>query len=124
MADGKHTPGPWSVSGISQADGSISIAKDGIVIAYATNASSFGDFINAALSGRKDFGAPDTAFTQLANARLLAAAPELLAVAKKAESYLAYIAQHLEEHEFSGHAGNCTIIGKELRAAIAKAGAP
>lgn len=72
-----YTPGPWAISSISQETGEIGIAKDGVVIAYATNAASFGDFINATLKGRKDFGSPDTAHTQFANARLMAAAPEL-----------------------------------------------
>jgi hypothetical protein len=73
------TPGPWVVSGISMDDGSISIAHPGyrIVIACVTNAASFGDFIASAATGRRDFGAPDVARTQWANARLIAAAPEM-----------------------------------------------
>ena len=34
----RHTPGDWLIIGISQDDGSISIAKDQIVICYVTNA--------------------------------------------------------------------------------------
>ncbi len=76
-----HTPGPWNISGMSMNDGSISIghAEYRIVIAYVTNAASLGDFVAAAMRGRRDFGAPDTAKAQWANARLIAAAPDLLA---------------------------------------------
>lgn len=82
--ESKHTPGPWSVRGVSMEDGSISIGseKHRIVIAYATNAASLGDFVSAAVRGRRDFGAPDTAQTQWANARLIAAAPDMLAALK------------------------------------------
>jgi hypothetical protein len=75
----KFTPGPWRVSGVSMEDGSISVGHDEyrIVIASVTNAASFGDFVAAAFKGRTDFGAPDTAKTQWANARLIASAPEL-----------------------------------------------
>jgi len=69
------TPGPWGITSVSIEDGSIGIAKDRIVIAYATNASSFGDFINEALT-KGTFGSPGAATTQWANARLIAAAPD------------------------------------------------
>lgn len=76
----EHTPGPWIIKGTSMETGSISVGPEDlrIVIAYVTNAASFGDFVSATLKGRRDFGAPDTAFTQQANARLIAAAPEML----------------------------------------------
>lgn len=79
MSETKWTPGPWAISGLSMNDGSISIgqAELRIVIAYATNAASFGDFVSAAIRGRRDFGAPDTAATQWANAHLITAAPDL-----------------------------------------------
>lgn len=82
----KHTPGPWIISGVSINDGSISVsyAEYRIVIAQVTNAASFGDFVSAAIKGRHDFGAPDTAATQWANARLIAAAPDMLAALKVA----------------------------------------
>ena len=63
----KHTPAPWHVSGISQHDGSVSIAKDRFVICLVTNAASIFDVVQ---------GHPPEA--QFANARLIAAAPELL----------------------------------------------
>jgi hypothetical protein len=109
----QHTPGPWEISGISMDDGSISIrhSEYRIIIAYATNAASFGDFVSAAIRGRRDFGAPDTAVTQWANARLIAAAPDLLAAAIWAEAALAPFS-----HEPSEKSGISM-----LRAAIAKA---
>lgn len=80
MSEAKHTPGPWQVIGISQDDGSISIGQPEyrIVIAYATNAASFGDFINGAMKrGGVKFAQSD-AHTQFANARLIAAGPDML----------------------------------------------
>lgn len=69
----KHTPHviaqflPLSVRGISINDGSISFGseKQRVVIGQITNACSFGDFVLAACKGRRDFGAPDTAATQM-----------------------------------------------------------
>ena len=71
----KATPGPWQTKGVSMEDGSISIGPTAypIVLAYVTNAASFGDFVTAALHGRRDFGAPDTAVTQWASADFIAA---------------------------------------------------
>jgi len=85
MSAAKHTPGPWRINGILQNTGSLTIGapEQRIVIADVHNAASFGDFIGAALRGRRDFGAPDTATTQLANANLIAAAPDLLAALKE-----------------------------------------
>lgn len=79
MSEFKGTPGPWLVGGVSMQDGAVSVshAKYRIVIASVHNAASFCDFISAALRG-EEFGAPDTAATQFANARLIAAAPDLL----------------------------------------------
>lgn len=74
MDNVKHTPHviaqflPLSVMGISMNDGSISFGseKHRVVIGQITNACSFGDFVLAACNGRMDFGAPDTAVTQMA----------------------------------------------------------
>lgn len=63
----KHTPGEWIISGISQEDGSISIAKGQIVLCYVTNAASFFEVVRGQHPS-----------VQFANARLIAAAPELL----------------------------------------------
>ncbi len=77
--EAKHTPGPWRIGSVSMNDGSLGITHDEyrLVIANVNNGASLGDFVTAAMRGRKDFGAPDTAKTQWANARLIAAAPDL-----------------------------------------------
>ncbi len=113
MSKRRHTPGPWSQKGISMDDGSISIGPDDlrIVICYVTNAASFGDFVSSALAGRRDFGAPDTAHTQHANARLIAAAPDLYAALLDAENMLA---DFLKPHE------DTSPTLEKMRAAIAK----
>ena len=69
----KHTPGPWTITGVSQETGSLSVGTDTprIVIAVVPNAASAG----AIILGR----APDT---QWANAHLIAAAPEMLEALK------------------------------------------
>ena len=58
---------PLEVKGVSMEDGSISFGPRNvrIVLGYITNACSFGDFVSSALKGRRDFGAPDTAVTQM-----------------------------------------------------------
>lgn len=116
-----HTPGPWRISGISMEDGSISIghAEFRLVIAYVTNAASFGDFVNATLKGRKDFGAPDTAHTQMANARLIAAAPDLL------EALQAWLAAHhssdISDEQHDRFAPEHMALVRRTRAVIVKA---
>lgn len=79
MSENGWTKGPWKISGVSMNDGSISVScpEQRIVVACVTNAASLGDFVAAAIKGRRDFGAPDTAKTQYANAHLIAAAPAL-----------------------------------------------
>jgi hypothetical protein len=99
-----HTPGPWVIKGISMDTGSISIGPEDlrIVIAYVTNAASFGDFVNATLAGRRDFGAPDTANTQQANACLIAAAPDLYEYVESSASAGCATAKKLMER-INGH---------------------
>lgn len=75
----KHTPGPWVVTGVSMTTGNVSVGmkEHRIVIAEVTNAASFGDMIVGAMKrggGRFEQG---DCHTQLANARLIAAAPDL-----------------------------------------------
>lgn len=79
MGEISHTPAPWAIGGVLQNTGDVTISAPalGIVIADVHNAASFGDFMNAALTKRR-FGHADDADTQWANARLIAAAPEML----------------------------------------------
>ena len=97
----KHTPGPWELFELKD---HMRILIPGLEIALIWH-------------GRADFPPPDI----LANARLIAAAPDLLELARKVAGYLEYLPALLEEAQMVGHAGNCTIIAKEARAAIAKA---
>lgn len=75
----KHTPGPWSVRGVSQESGSISVGSEAlrIVIADVTNAASFGEIVTESLRRGTTLGAAGAAHTQWANAYLIAAAPDL-----------------------------------------------
>lgn len=99
----KYTPGEWRISGISQDDGSISIAKDQIVICYVTNAASFFDVVSKR-----------TPEAQFANARLVAAAPELLDALVLAERFMSGFEGDPMQVEIEGSL-------RQMRTAIAKA---
>lgn len=76
----KHTPGPWTVTGVSMTTGNISVGmkEHRIVIAEVTNAASFGDMLAGAMRrGGGGFEQGDC-HTQHANASLIAASPDLL----------------------------------------------
>jgi hypothetical protein len=84
----KWTPGPWVFSGIREnGDFSISAEKLPVVVCDVHNAASLGDFVSEALK-RGTFGSPDAAHTQTANARLIAAAPELYDALEEATAML------------------------------------
>lgn len=75
----KWTAGPWQVTSISQDTGSIGIGQKDlrIVIADVHNAASLWDMLTGAMArGGGGFDQNDC-HTQFANARLIAAAPEL-----------------------------------------------
>lgn len=80
MADAKHTPGPWRVSGVSMQTGNVSISMDAhrIVIAEVTNAASFSDMLVGAMKRGGGSFDQDDCHTQMANARLIAAAPDMI----------------------------------------------
>lgn len=76
----KHTPGPWDVTAVSRETGNVSVGQRDlrIVIAEVTNAASFGDMLSGAMRrGGGGFEQGDC-HAQFANARLIAAAPDLL----------------------------------------------
>lgn len=85
----KHTPGPWKIKSISQETGSIGVGSEEhrILIADVTNAASLGDMLAGAMRrGGGSFSSNDCE-TQFANARLIAAAPDLLHFVKKVRVY-------------------------------------
>jgi len=57
----------------------------------------------------------------VATGHLIAASPDLIEFVVKVTNYLEYLPALLELGQMSGHAGNCTILAKQGRAAIAKA---
>lgn len=96
MNEPKWTPGPWAVSGVAQETGNISVGcpDQRIVIADVTNAASFGDMLSGAMRrGGGGFEQGDC-HTQFANARLIAAAPDLA----DAVMPLAEMAEYLDAH--------------------------
>ena len=113
----QHTPGPWRVHGINKETGSISIGPVGglYVIADVTNAASFGEMLAGAMkrgSGRFD---QKDGHTQWANARLIAAAPELLAALKEARLQIEYL-----DAKFQPTGTSANVLAR-IESAIAKA---
>lgn len=106
----EHTKGPWQITSISQDTGNIGVGckEQRILIADVTNAASFGDMIAGAMRrGGGSFANADC-HTQMANAMLIAAAPDLLYVAELVVSWL--------DEEEGAHA-----LCDKARAAIRKA---
>jgi len=76
----QHTPGPWNLPS-HVAGGDIGIIADSRLLAMVTN----------------DEDEPIADSEQLANARLMAAAPELLALCKTLRQRLADLLRHVDE---------------------------
>ena len=93
MSASDHTPGPWQ---LHKSDDTLVIGTDGREVAEAC-----GDYTEEAEWPRME-----------ANARLIAAAPELLAALKRAESHFGMLPSGMDEP------GS---VMAEIRAAIAKA---
>ena len=96
-----HTPGPWYADKL-QDRGAFNIFPAGATLALLQ------------VAGPAHYGAHPYALAAEANARLIAAAPELLAAAQKAESLI----PHLDDMD-SSHTTASVVAA--LRAAIAKA---
>lgn len=100
MSESKHTPGPWKVS-----------PTDDTVVIDATGAEV------AAIDG--DYNDPDTWPQMEANARLIAAAPDLLSEAKKQVEWLRMLRDQLPQWDIDGFEVDKRIAA--LEDAIAKA---
>lgn len=119
MSEVKHTPGPWVVTGVSMTTGNVSVGmkEHRIVIAEVTNAASFGDMIAGAMKrGGGGFDQSDC-HTQMANARLIASAPDLLDALKHLSSVYENIWVKMSDGEMAIVRGAWDV----AEAAIAKA---
>lgn len=90
----KHTPGPWTADTISMETGDWGVSQRDlrISICHVHNAASFGDFIAGAMKrGGGRFEQCD-AVTQIANARLIAAAPDMYDALKLAIGHIEHMA--------------------------------
>lgn len=91
---GKHTAGPWAVTADeneSETDGWLVVAADALFDTVA------------------NIEPQPTAGEELANARLIAAAPEMLEACRAVEFFL------------RGHPGEASVIREKLKALLAKA---
>lgn len=102
----KHTPGPWVV-GPTDDTVVTHLGKDGV------------RYEVAAIDG--DYNHPDKWPVMEANARLIAAAPELLGALVEAKRMLGAYALLLERGENASDAARVTAIEKQAAAALAKA---
>ena len=94
----KHTPGPWKIKGPDRVEGDYAILADGFIIAQAYKQTD------------------DDRFEPVdANARLIAAAPELLKECEKSLEAFLHIQQYIEPSMIDEDGI------KQLKAAIAKA---
>ena len=102
MSDAKHTPGPWAVS--TQGVGFEVDSADGWQVAQAQQ--------------RHEDGRGKEATMRLANARLIAAAPELLEALIEASEWVSEYVSQMRAYTISDEAAKSL---RRIRAAIAKA---
>jgi hypothetical protein len=101
---GAHTPGPWRVSSPAR---------------YGNRKEIFG-LSNEHVAGVGDLGEQVAPFDSEANARLIAAAPELLAALEWTTDRFAAAVQHDKAENELADCGHCGVI-EEARAVIRKA---
>lgn len=113
MTDSKHTPGPWQAMPVAEHS---TTGQTIIVLNYDGYPTAF-------VPGWTDN--PETTSEAQANARLIAAAPDLLAALRLAEGRLALLLRIFpDEHDECDHPVATTGVHKSVLAAIAKATTP
>ncbi len=112
----EHTPGPWGLDRVRHSEDLFTLIGNQIIVDPTG--------VSIGLACAVERSAPDATGSGLANARLMAAAPDLLAACKAVESTVEYV---LTKHfpyctppcETCKRRPKCELVA--LRAAIAKA---
>lgn len=122
----KHTPGPWRVFERMQTNGILVTSEDGRAWLLHERYIAAGDStllasVEARIGDRKGWPDVTNADEMLANARLIAAAPELLEACKRLQEAIGDCDVGTDDHDVG--LCNCAITGalRFAQAAIAKA---